>query len=151
MTLGATAAGTAGNSSGGARPTRAWPSHLPGGGHTVHHPDRFAVDQQDALVALLHRRQESLADHRFATDREVPSDENTGYHLDAAVSERLTQSIDQLALVWFDQAELREHRARGSEPATFAEPAFAHASHRGASAGVSRVAAAAFSKTRCSN
>jgi FMN reductase len=87
----------------------------------------------------------------FATDREVPSDDNTGYHLDAAVSERLTQSIDQLALVWFDQAELREHRARGSEPAAFAEPAFAHASHRGASAGVSRAAAAAFSKTRCSN
>ncbi|HEY4352899.1 MAG TPA: NADPH-dependent FMN reductase [Paraburkholderia sp.] len=94
----------------------------------------------------------------FATDREVPSDDS-GYHLDAAVSERLTQSIDQLALVWFDQAELREHRARGSEPATFAEPAFAHATHRGTGAGVARVVAGAasqtlsqsLSQTRCSS
>jgi FMN reductase len=86
----------------------------------------------------------------FATDREVPSTDK-GYEIDASVAERLTQSIDQLALVWFDQVELREHRARSHARSEFAEPAYAHPPHREAGAGVSRVAAAAFSKTRCSS
>ncbi len=61
----------------------------------------------------------------FATDREVPSTD-AGYQIDTVVTERLTQAIDQLARVWFDQAELREHRARKGARSEFAEPAYAH-------------------------
>ncbi|RKP44244.1 NADPH-dependent FMN reductase [Pararobbsia silviterrae] len=47
----------------------------------------------------------------FATDAEVPSGES-GYQTAACVAERLTQSIDAFGRVWFDEAELREHRER---------------------------------------
>lgn len=65
----------------------------------------------------------------FATDTEIASDEQ-GYKSNASVSERLTQSIDQLARVWFDQVELREHRDRLNRVDVARASAGAGADHR---------------------
>ena len=71
----------------------------------------------------------------FATDSEVPSGER-GYETSPAAAERLTQSIDQLARVWFDQVELKAHRDRQSQAGAADDvPHAAHrTSHRAASA-----------------
>ncbi|CAM2144955.1 FMN reductase [Pararobbsia alpina] len=53
----------------------------------------------------------------FATDTEVPSGER-GYEAGPPVVERLTQSIDQLVRVWFDQVELKAHREQRSRDDT---------------------------------